>query len=396
LTDRLYYTDSHLTAFDARVVDAGELDIRPFAVLDRTAFYPTTGGQPHDVGSLSEARVIDVVDREADGAVLHVLDRALEVGTAVSGTIDWDRRFDHMQQHTGQHVLSAAFVRVTGIATVSFHLGAELSTIDLSGTPSPERVAAAEDAANRVVWEDRPVRVRFVSAEEAATLPLRKEPVRGGTLRLVEVPDFDLSACGGTHVVSTGAIGLIAVQSWERYKGGTRVTFACGGRALRQFRSARDVVSASVRQLSIQPSELPDAVGRLQAESRSLRSEIKDLSEQLAVHEASALADTAESIGSHRVVCRVVPGGDGAALKALAQGIATRPGHIALLANAERPAIVVVTRAADVAVDAGALVKALVARFGGKGGGRPEGAQGGGLDAEPDVIVAAARELLSR
>ena len=396
MTERLYYTEGHLTTFDAHVVEVGELDGRFVAVLDRTAFYPTTGGQPHDVGTLGDRRVTDVVDREADGAVLHILDGPVDTGAVVSGAIDWTRRFDHMQQHTGQHVLSAAFLRVAGIATVSFHLGADLSTIDLAGVPSPDVIAQAEDSANHVVWEDRPVTIRFVSGDEAARLPLRKEPVRGGTLRLVEVPDFDLSACGGTHVARTGAIGVIAVQSWERYKGGTRVTFACGGRALRQFRTARDVVAAAVRQLSIQPSELPDTVSRLQAESKTLRSEIRALSEQLAVHEASALAAESEPLGGRRVVCRAMDGRDGAALKALAQAVASRPGHVAVLVSASRPALIVAARSADEATDAGALVKALIARFGGKGGGRPDGAQGGGLDAEPSVIVEAAREFLSR
>ena len=368
----------------------------PTRSLDRTAFYPTTGGQPHDLGTLGGRTVVDVVDREADGAVLHVLDRPIDPGVVASGVIEWSRRFDHMQQHTGQHVLSAAFVRVAGVATVSFHLGADLSTIDLSGVPSPEAIAVAEDAANGIAWEDRPVTVRFVSAAEAATLPLRKEPVRGGTLRLIEVTGFDLSACGGTHVVRTGAIGLIAIQSWERYKGGTRVTFACGGRALRQYRAARDVVAAAVRQLSIQQSELPDSVSRLQADSRTLRSEIRTLSEQLAVHDANALADAAEPLGGRRVVCRAMAGRDGAALKALAQAVVSRPGHVAVFVSASRPALIVAARSADEATDAGALVKALIARFGGKGGGRPDGAQGGGLDAEPDVIVEAARQLLSR
>ncbi len=392
---RLYYTDSHLTTFEGRVVETGELDGRPFAVLDRTAFYPTTGGQPHDVGALGGRVVIDVVDRESDGAVLHVLDGSLDRDAEVAGTVDWNRRFDHMQQHTGQHVLSAAFVRAANAATVSFHLGSELSTIDLAGVPSAELIAAAEDLANQVVWEDRPVGIRFVSAGEAAALPLRKEPVRGGTLRLIEVPDFDLSACGGTHVTSTGAIGIIAVQSWERYKGGMRVSFACGGRALRQYRSARDVVSAAVRQLSIQPSELHESVSRLQAESRGLRTQVRELTERLAVFEAAALADQAESFGARRVVLRVIADRDGAALKGLAHSIVSREGHVAVLVSAARPALVVVARSADQAADAGAIVKALVARFGGKGGGRPDGAQGGGLDAEPDAIIAAVRELLS-
>ena len=395
MTNRLYYGDSHLVAFEARVVESGVLDDRPFVVLDQSAFYPTTGGQPHDTGALGGRRVIDVVDRETDGAVVHVLDGPLDLGAQVPGTVDWARRLDHMQQHTGQHILSAAFVRLFEIQTVSFHLGTVVSTIDLAGTPGPEVIAQAEDEANRVVWQNRPVTVRFVSADEAARLPLRKEPVRGGTLRLVEVDDFDLSACGGTHVERTGAIGAIVVQAWERYKGGTRVSFVCGGRAVTQFHGLRDVVAATVRQLSIQPVELPDAVARLQGEARDLRQQARALTEQLATHEADVLVRGAEQVGGWRVICTVVEGRDAAALKSLAQAVVARPGHVVALVGASRPAVVVVARSADRTVDAAQVVKALIARFGGKGGGRAEGAQAGGLDADPQAIRLAAYDLLS-
>lgn len=395
MTNRLYYTHSHLTTFDAVVVEAGSLDGRPFAVLDRTAFYPTTGGQPHDTGLLGGRRVVDVIDREDDGTVVHVLDAPLATGAPVSAIVDWPRRFDHMQQHTGQHVLSAAFVRLFQIPTVSFHLGSELSTIDLTGTPGPDVIAGAEDDANRIVWENRPVSVRFVSAEQASQLPLRKEPARSGTLRLVEVDDYDLSACGGTHVTRTGTIGVIAVQAWERYKGGTRVSFACGQRAVTQFRVNRDVVAGVVRQLSIQPTELADAVTRLQGETREMRVQVRGLTEQLAGFEAGLLAGEAVECGGCRVVCRVIDGRDAAALKSLAQAVVSRPGHVVVLVGASRPAVVVAARSADVTVDANHLVKSLLVRFGGKGGGRPEGAQGGGLEADPAAIQQAAYEILS-
>jgi alanyl-tRNA synthetase len=395
VTNRLYYSDSFLTAFEARVVEYGVRDGRPFVVLDESAFYPTTGGQPHDTGSLGDRRVIDVIDREADAAVMHVLDGSLDVGTRVSATVDWPRRLDHMQQHTGQHILSASFVRLFEIPTVSFHLGAELSTIDLTGTPGPDVVARAEVEANRVVWENRPVAVRFVSADEAARLPLRKEPVRGGTLRLVDVEDFDLSACGGTHVSRTGTVGIIAVQAWERYKGGTRISFACGGRVLSHFRAYRDIVASAVRQLSIQPAELPEAVTRLQGETREVRQQARAQAEQLATYEADVLARGAQDAGGTRVVCAVVDGRDATGLKSLAQAIVVRPGHMVVLVGGSRPSVIVAARSPDVAADAAQMVKALIGRFGGKGGGRPEAAQGGGLDAEPETVRAAAYELLS-
>ena len=395
MSNRLYYADSHLTSFEAQVIESGTLNDRPFIVLDQSAFYPTTGGQPHDTGTVSGRHVVDVIDREGDGAVVHVLDESLEVGTRVVATVDWPRRLDHMQQHTGQHVLSAAFVRLFEIPTLSFHLGAEVSTIDLRGTPGPEVIARAEGEANRVVWQNRLVSVRFVSAEEAATLPLRKEPVRGGTLRLVEVEDFDLSACGGTHVSRTGAIGIIAVQAWERYKGGTRISFVCGGRALTQFHVFRDVVANAVRQLSIQAGELPDAVTRLQAESRELRQQARTLTEQLATYEAEGLVRTAEDVGGTRLICRVIDGRDAAGLKSLSQAIVGRPGHVVALVSRSQPAVVVVARSADARADAALVVKALIGRFGGKGGGRPEGAQAGGFDVEPETLRIAAYELLS-
>lgn len=247
MTDRLYYTDPFSREFDATVI--GVESAQPPTVfvrvrLDRTCFYPTSGGQPFDMGTLDGSSVVDVVDEDEAG-ITHIVesrlgpvdpaagpDPVLRIGDRVHGTIDWVRRFDHMQQHTGQHVLSAAIVRLFDVPTVSFHLGAEASTIDLARELTAREIAAAEEEANRIVWEDRPVTIRFVSAEEASTLPLRKEPARTGVLRLIEVEHFDLSACGGTHVARTGQIGMIAITAWERFKGGHRLEFHCGGRAL--------------------------------------------------------------------------------------------------------------------------------------------------------------------
>src|SRR5688500_8717507 len=257
MTERLYYTDAGVLEFDARVMDVRDVDGKTAAVLDRTAFYPTSGGQPFDTGTLGECRVLDVLE-EVD-EILHVLDGAIAAGTEVRGAIDAARRLDHMQQHTGQHILSAAFDHVFQNRTLSFHMGAQVSTIDHAKVQSPEDVERAVDEANRVVWENRPVPVRFVSADEARTMGLRKESVREGELRLVDVTDFDLSACGGTHVPRTGTIGVIAVTGTEKFKGGLRLSFVCGGRALRAFRGLRDSVGGSVRALSVLPAELPAA-----------------------------------------------------------------------------------------------------------------------------------------
>src|SRR3954469_16474429 len=313
MTERLYYTDPYLREFDAHLVDTVSYKGQTALVLDRTAFYPDSGGQPSDAGAFGDVRVIDVVDVD-DGRLLHVVDRAPSV-TRLHGTIDWTRRFDHMQQHTGQHVLSAAFAWLLNARTESFHMGVEYSTIDLAREVSAREVAQAEDEANRVVWEDRPVGIRFASAEEAAAMGLRKESKREGTLRLIDVEGFDLSACGGTHVARTGAIGIIAVSATERFRGGLRVTFLCGGRALTGFRALRDTVAGSVRALSVLPADLPAAIERLQGEQKELRGQLKGLHITLAVFEGDALAGAAVDAGGVKLAAKSLPSRDAAAIK---------------------------------------------------------------------------------
>ena len=394
MTIRLYYTDPLLRVFDATVVSFHVVNGRAEVVLDQTVFYPTSGGQPFDVGRLGDARVLDVFDRD-DDEIVHVTDSVLERGQRVAGEIDWPRRFDHMQQHTGQHILSAAFDRSSGARTVSFHLGAETSTIDLARDTSADEIAAAEQEANRIVFEDRPVTVRFASDEEAAQLPLRKESQRKGLLRLVEVTDFDLSACGGTHVPRTGMIGVIAVAGWERFKGGTRVSFVCGSRALRAHGALRDIVSHATRLLSVGAAELPAAIERGQAESKELTKRLRSLESEVAVHRAAELLAGAETIAGRRLVLASVPG-DAATIKALAAAMTgpDTPGVVAVVVGHGQPAPVAIARSSDVGLDAGAWMKDATQRFGGRGGGRPEQAQGG-LAAAPDTILAHARQSLS-
>jgi alanyl-tRNA synthetase len=392
MTDRLYYQDPYLREFDANLVDTVSHEGRTALVLDRTAFYPTSGGQPFDAGMFADVRVVDVVDAD-DGRVLHVVDRAPSA-TRLHGVIDWTRRFDHMQQHTGQHVLSAAFARLFNVRTESFHMGVEYSTIDLAREVSAAEIARTEDEANRVVWEDRPVSIRFASADEAASLGLRKESKREGTLRLIDVEGYDLSACGGTHVSRTGAIGIIAVSATEKVRGGSRVTFLCGGRALAGFRALRDAVSGSVRALSVLPGELPAAIERLQSEGKDLRKQLKDLQTMAAFREGDALAASAEKMPAGHFVAAMLNGWDAAALKMVAARIVSRPGYIAVLVGQFPPAPLVIARSTDVTFDSAALLRALVERHGGKGGGRPELAQGGGLTSPGLDVIQSARELV--
>jgi alanyl-tRNA synthetase len=391
--DRLYYTDAHLIEFDAVVRDVVRGDHHWGVTLDRTAFYPASGGQPFDTGTLGDARVIGVSESE-DGGITHLVDRELEKNARVRGHIDWDRRFDHMQQHTGQHLLSAAFVHETGARTVSFHLGGSSATIDLDKELTPAQLMSVEAAANGLLWEDRDVCIRFVTPAEAALLPLRKDPTRAGDLRIVEIKDYDLSACGGTHVSRTGSIGMIAIAGVERFKGGQRVEFVCGGRALRAYRLAKESVSAGVRLLSVLPEELPGAIEKLQSAARAQQKTQDSLEERLAAHEASVLAGKGQKVGPVTLVAEALSGWTASGLKQLASGIVSRPGMLAVLLSSESPSLIVIARSDDVALDTGDMLKKLVERFGGKGGGKGAMAQGGGLMATPTDVLSGARSII--
>jgi alanyl-tRNA synthetase len=414
VTSRIYYTDPYCRRFEASVTRAFVYEGRPAALLDRTAFYPTSGGQPFDMGKLSWAgeagragevdgerrgpygSTVDVIETiDADDEVIHILSAPLIEGTAVHGEIDWTRRFDHMQQHTGQHILSAAFDRLFDNRTVSFHMGSETSTVDLLREMSWVQIARAEDEANRVVWGDREVAIRFVTSEHAAVLPLRKETSREGTLRLIEVKDFDLSACGGTHVSRTGAIGSVVVNAAEKFKGGTRVTFACGARAIRAYQSLREAVAGSVRALSVVPSELPAAVERMQAETKDLRRALKRFQEAVASHEAARLIGASDlGSGPALVIVEALDGWDANGLKAIATHITAQVRAAVALFSTASPHAVVIARAPGVPVDAGTVLNALVERFGGRGGGKVDLAQGGGIGGNLPQLVAATRQML--
>ena len=268
MNDRAYYHDAYVVRFTATVVQTAEVDGQPAACLNRTYFYPTSGGQPHDTGWLRQdeqtARVVNVIVREADEAVLHVLDAPLAIGE-VTADIDWPRRFDHMQHHTGQHILSQAFIRIAGAETISFHLSPQSVTIDLDRADlTPDEIRAAEQLANEVVWQNRGVTAREVARDEATQLPVRKlPPGRDGKLRLIDIDGFDLTACGGTHVAGTAQVGLVKAIKTERRGSSLRVEFCCGARAFADYRAKHDVVQQLTGALTTGPTELLPAVAKL-------------------------------------------------------------------------------------------------------------------------------------
>jgi len=268
-----------------------------------------------------------------------------------------------------------------------------LSTIDLARELSRREIAMAETEANRVVWENRAVAIRFVTAADAAALPLRKETAREGTLRLIDIDGFDLSACGGTHVARTGSIGVIAIGAVERFKGGQRVEFFCGGRALDRFGLMRDTLAGAVRLLSVLPEDLPGAIERLQADGRDRQRALTALQHDLARYRAEELAGSAEQTAAGRLVLRSADA-DANGLKGLASAIVSQPGFIVVLVGPMRPALVVVARSKDGSVAANQVIAALTGKFGGRGGGKPDLAQAGGLDGAPEDILAAARVFI--
>jgi alanyl-tRNA synthetase len=346
--------------------------------LDQSAFYPEGGGQPADAGTLDGVAVLDV--QSEDGLVWHVLAQPLEADV-VQGQIDWARRFDHMQQHHGQHLLSAAFERLYELRTVSFHLGATAATIDLAGTAlDAAQAAAAEDLANQVIWEDRPVLARFVTADELARLPLRKPPAVDGPVRVVSVPDFDHSACGGTHPRATGGVGLLHIRRWERRADLIRVEFVCGVRALGDLRWKNAALSRLAAQLSVGAEEVAGAVMRMrEAEERS-RKRLELAGEQLIGYEAQELIAQAELVGIARVVRRAYQDRGLEEVRALAKAIAAG-GCAALLGLRAEKTQLIFARAEGLALDCGKLLRETLAPFGGRGGGQPAMAQGGLPDA---------------
>ena len=304
----------------------------PRVVLDRTAFYPTSGGQPFDTGTLGTARVLDVsrAGRRRRSCTSSTAPIAAGAGARAR------RLGAPLRSHAAAHRPARAVGGVRSRARrADRQLPPRRRRVDDRSRPrgvAADEAAAAEDEANRIVWEDRPVTIRFADAAEAARLPLRKESAREGTLRLIDVADFDLSACGGTHVARTGAIGIIAIAGIGALRGGTRVEFVCGGRALRSPSPLRDIVAASGSCCRWRPHELPASIERLQAEAKELRRQIKDLQTRLAGHEAAALAAGADSIGpSSARRSQSLEGWDAQGLKQSPAAIAARPGHVAIL-----------------------------------------------------------------
>jgi alanyl-tRNA synthetase len=384
MTTKLYWHDSHLTQFSAQVMDCFVQDGHQVVVLDQSAFYPGGGGQPYDTGSINAARVTAVTMAE-DGRMLHHLegDGPFTVGETVAGVVDWPRRLEMLQQHTGQHILSQAFWQLFGAETRGFRIFEQVAEIDLTLDGSPDElttaIGQAEELANAVVFEDRVVRLHTVAPAEAVQLPLRKETFNTDCVRVVEIADFDWSPCGGTHARRTGEVGLIAVRSWERAKRMTRVQFVCGGRALRDYRAANQTATSVARRLSVGRDEALEAVARFLEEHKKLERRARALVELATQAEAQELLAATPMTPTPRIILRVFDDRDFDDVKLLAHRLVADQGVLALLATRTHDLVrLVCTRSAELPVEANILLQPVCEQLGGRSGGKSEFAQGSG------------------
>jgi alanyl-tRNA synthetase len=384
MTDRLYYQDSFLYSFDAEVHSTIKTP-RPALILDRTAFYPTSGGQIHDTGCLvfgdEKLRVTEVADTE-DGHIVHYLEAPLKdikAGTRVRGEIDPTRRRDHMQQHSAQHVLSAAFVRLFNMPTVSFHMGEDYCSIDLDTSAlTKDQIESAERLANEVISENRGVNVSFVTREEAEKLGVRKiPPTDRDQFRLIDIHDFDLTACGGTHVASTGQIGSILLRKSEKVRHGYRVEFVAGQRAIVTARRDFYTLTETGALFSAQLYDVPQQARKALDEVRSLRKEVEQSQDELASAQAATLLAEAPAEQGRKLIVRCFSDRDLNFLKLLAQKITHQSAAVALLATQSPQPALVFAQSAGQPHDMGKLLKETLAKLGGRGGGGKDLAQGG-------------------
>jgi alanyl-tRNA synthetase len=392
MTTKLYWQDSHLTGFSARVT--AMLQDNLVVVLDRTAFYPVGGGQPNDLGTIATARVKDVTMQD-DGTILHHLEEAADfvAGQEIVCQIDAARRLELTQQHTGQHLLSQAFFQLFGAETHGFRIKPSTSEIDLAlDFPAADIASAlcqAEDLSNRIVFENRPIRTHIVLPDEASKLPLRKESFITDCVRVIEIEDFDWSACGGTHAAQTGEVGLIAVKGWERAKKMTRVEFVCGIRALCDYRMTNATTEAIARKFSVGKGDVIEAVHRLSEENKQLAQRVRYLAQIATKVEAEELIQNISINNGLLIVSKVFNERSFEEVKLLAHHLVKTESVLALLAVQESSlSRLVFACAANVQADMGILMREACQQLGGRGGGTSDFAQGGGSLAGVETVIA--------
>ncbi len=378
MTTKLYYQDSKICQFSATCLETLKNEAGYQIRLDQTAFYPTSGGQPHDSGTINGIPVLDVW-LEEDGTIWHQVTDAPN-SSQISGEIEWHRRFDHMQQHTGQHILSAVFVDQLNANTIGFHIGSKTSTLDLNISKySREQFRQIERTSNQIIWENQPISIQTIRDQDIPTIPFRKPPKVSGKIRVIWIDDYDVSACGGTHVAATGEIGVLKITGVERYKGGLRVNFLCGGRALENYQEVLANIQQVSADLSIHTDDLPQTIRRFQTESSNLNRQLRRVQNELMNFEIEALWQNALDSEGIRKVTAYWDNRSFEAVRSAAARLREKPKTVVLFAAEVNDQIrLVCARSSDLTeINAGAILKSVVTQIGGKGGGSPEMAQGG-------------------
>jgi len=400
MKERAYYLDSYTTRFNATVVEHLLVEGRQAVVLDQTYFYPTSGGQPFDKGHINEVAIFEVLVRPVDGVVLHVLESEIDRDQII-GVIDWQRRLDHMQHHTGQHILSQAFIRIAGANTIGFHLSDSTATIDLDKRVLTEtQIEAVEQLVNEIIWQDRTVEMRMVTTEEAITLSLRKIPeTHNERLRLIEIKDFDLTACGGTHVARTGEIGLMKIVKQERRGEKQRIEFRCAQRALSDYGQKHQIATQLSAQLTTGTTELVAAVARLQDEQKQARRQLRSQQTELDRIEAKQLLDQGRRYKDVTLIAHVFSGRDPGKVRALGGQLVRNDGVVALFGLAGNRSHLIFSRAEGAPGNMNTLLRFALNELGSQsGGGSDSFAQGVGPSADitrlQRVVSAAENQFL--
>jgi len=389
LSKRLYYEEPYLQEFKGKILEKIKINSKSAIILDKTCFYPTSGGQPNDLGFIQNISIIDVI--EDNDKIIHVLKNDIreKCGEVVIGKINWERRFDHMQQHSGQHILSAAFEKLWNADTVSFHLGDEICTLDIMKDDiTPEEVKRGEILANNVVLENKPIKVYFVDQEEANKLNLRKIPPQKGDIRIVEIKDFDICACCGTHCGTTGEVGLIKILKWEKRGEKIRLDFICGKRSLKDYYWKNELIKNISNKLTIKDSELGEAIDRMLQEQKEIRKELKEFKEKLQDYEARNLINESSPIDDGiKIINKVFEEKNFQEVMRLVQKIINLDDNVVVLAGIKSKgegegAKILFGCSRALKYDMNRLIREAGKFIEGRGGGAPNIAQAGGKKAE--------------
>lgn len=389
MTIKLYYDNAYQLTFTAKVLKRLIYHGQPAVILDQTYFYPTSGGQPHDTGELNGSEVVDVIALDGESMILHLLASTPIGESTITGTVDWSRRFDHMQQHTGQHILSQAFVQQAQSNTESFHLGQDSSTIDLDNIDlTMPQIMEVEKLANHIIWKNRDVNIRYISVNDLGSLSLRKIPVlKEDTLRLIEIADYDLSACGGTHVARTGEVGIIKITGIERRGELLRVEFRCGQRALNDYAKKNAIILQLMSDFTTGMDQLNDAIERLRKDFKESQKLVKKLTNDLLNSEAATLIENSKKLGSYSIIKATFENRDLGEMRILAKELVKSRGIVVFLGNAGNKSHLIFAASVDVNVDMNAILQRVLIEIGpAKGGGTSKFAQGGGPAVEIEVI----------